>query len=352
MPMAEASKILSKWWKSESQDVRTRWELEAERLKLEHKKAYPGYRFQPKSKSQKLREKTAKKEAVRKAQLLKQKTKTRASTPPRPYATSTATSYLAAAMAYQAKEAVKSPLPPSTFGSEGPSPPPSQLGTPHSTPSPYNVSDFEQGSSSTSATSYTLPSPSDALGLALPSSLTFAGQDEASALVPSRGPPRLPPRPRGKKMQSETSLSSVNTASSGVTVRAESPATGTPSALSPLPWTMSAGGAPPPQGLPRPRDFSPSTAPAASTTASPQPWQHSTLYDVPQESTEGLAHDLVRTPFILAQQQVLTSNDIGADNPRFIQRAILHRSGHSSSCLRERWSFQYIRSTLYGQRAT
>ena len=291
MPMAEASKILSYWWKNETQEARTLWELEAERLKLEHKLKYPEYRFQPKSKTQKLREKAAKKEAARRAQLVRQKSKPRTSTPPQPYATSNATSYWAAAM--QAQEATRYPHPISVFSADGPSPPISQAGTPHPTPSPFTTSDFEQGSSSTSATSLTLPSPGSALGLALPSPLSFSGQEEASSMVPSRGPSRLPPRPRGKKLRAEASDMSVDTTSSAVTVRPNTPAANTPSALSPLPWPTSGSDAPQPQGLPQSRDVSPPSAASTSTDQFPEPWNHPNLYY--PSLPDGLSSELVRS---------------------------------------------------------
>ncbi|KDQ21312.1 hypothetical protein BOTBODRAFT_99971, partial [Botryobasidium botryosum FD-172 SS1] len=46
-PQAEISKIISQWWKQESDDVRGQYEKLSEKKKLEHQLQYPGYRFQP-----------------------------------------------------------------------------------------------------------------------------------------------------------------------------------------------------------------------------------------------------------------------------------------------------------------
>ncbi|EKM54000.1 uncharacterized protein PHACADRAFT_81332, partial [Phanerochaete carnosa HHB-10118-sp] len=47
-PMADASKIISAWWKQVSPEEKYRYELQAEQEKEEHKRKYPNYRFQPK----------------------------------------------------------------------------------------------------------------------------------------------------------------------------------------------------------------------------------------------------------------------------------------------------------------
>ena len=81
-PMAEASKVISRWWKDERQEVKARYELEAEKEKAEHRRKYPNYRFQPKSKQQKQKEQEAKKEAKKKMQLAAKKARGIGITPP------------------------------------------------------------------------------------------------------------------------------------------------------------------------------------------------------------------------------------------------------------------------------
>lgn len=289
-PMADASKIISSWWKTASPELKYKYEMEAEREKEEHKRKYPNYRFQPKSKMQKAKEKAAKREAAKKAQQQSKKVKTRAPTPPQPYASSHATSYLAAALANQSHQSAAATSYIPVYGREGPSPPLSLASTPTTTPSPFPSSDFEQGSStSTSATSaQTMPSPCDALGLALPSPLTFGGQEEANARVPQRPPTRIPPRKKGPKIKTEPSSRVVS--SSSTTARAQTPATGTHSALSPLPWPLPGDDAQ--QSTPQSRERSPSGAVLSPSAPSPHQWDVAHAYPAIPTSSDGLTADL------------------------------------------------------------
>lgn len=323
-PMADASKIISSWWKAESQDVRLHFEMMAEKEKEEHKRRFPNYRFQPKSKQQKAREKAAKREAAKKVQATNKKAKTRQPSPPQPYVTSTHTSYLAAAMANQGQPAT---TPHSAFSAEGPSPPLSLASTPTTTPSPFASSDFEQGSSTSATSAHTLPSPSDALGLGLPSPLNFSSQDEANARVPRRTPARLPPRPRGPKVKSESSISSRVTSSSSATARALSPALVTPSALSPLPWPLPSGDAQ--HGLsPQSRDVSPPSAPNPVADPTEQ-WFDSGLYEGVQNTT---SVELVRrshSPCEFLFNRVVSL--LGLRDTKLLQRRVLQQPWRRSS---------------------
>ncbi|GJE97384.1 hypothetical protein PsYK624_136010 [Phanerochaete sordida] len=289
-PMADASKIISAWWKKATPEVKYRYELEAEKEKEEHKRKYPNYRFQPKSKMQKAKEKAAKREAAKKAQQQTKKTKTRAPTPPQVYASAHATSYLAAALANQASLSTASTSLMSTYGREGPSPPLSLASTPTTTPSPFPSSDFEQGSStSTSATSaQAMPSPSDALGLGLPSPLSFDGQEEANARVPQRPPTRLPPRKKVSKIKTEI-FSRVASSSNDAT-RALTPATGTSSALSPLPWPLPSGNAQ--HATPQSCEPSPSSALVPPCTPSPEQWSGASTFAHVPAAPDNLTGDL------------------------------------------------------------
>ncbi|KAF7790476.1 hypothetical protein EIP86_001431 [Pleurotus ostreatoroseus] len=230
-PMAQASKIISAWWKSETKEVKAMYELQAEREKEEHRRKYPHYKFQPKSKQQKQREQAAKKEAKKKMQLANKKGRTRGITPPT--FSSTQTSYVAAALANQA--ATSSNLAPSLVPPTL-SPPLSLASTPLSGPSPLSNSDHESSAYSTSATSPMSASPASALGLGLPS-MTFSGQEAANARVPQRTPARLPPRPKGQRHNSGSSATSRVPSSSTVNPPTPPAASPAPSnMLSPLPW--------------------------------------------------------------------------------------------------------------------
>ncbi|THG95561.1 hypothetical protein EW026_g6120 [Hermanssonia centrifuga] len=270
-PMAAASKIISKWWKAESKEVKNEYELLAEREKAEHKQKYPNYRFQPKSKVQKQREQAAKKEAKNKAKAANKKNRA-ASATMTSFASSVHTSYVAAALANQ--QATQAPM----FGPGSLSPPLSLASTPITSPSPLSSFDPEPSSSSTPATSFS--SPFNALDSGSFSSLDFSGQDAALSRVPQHVPPRLPPRIRGQVSTSSTAGSSTDT-SSGLQLPSPAP-TSAPGGSSPLPWPTTA-----PQYFPESQASSPPAVPMPSAAASPPPgpWIDESLYEaVPEDS--------------------------------------------------------------------
>ena len=340
-PMADASKIISSWWKSETADMKYKFELEAEREKEEHKRKYPNYRFQPMSKAQKAQKKAESRERAKQAQQLKRKTKTRKATPPLPYTSSTHTSYLAAAVANQAQQLAQ-PLAVATYGAEGPSPPMSLASTPATTPSPFPSSDFEQGSSTSATSVHTTSSPSNALGLGLPSKLNFGGQEEASARVPRRAPTRLPPRQKAPKVRSGTPISSRVTSSSSSIARALSPATGTPTALSPLPWPLPSQDA---HEQPPPPHYSTNSASGAidpSTAAPSRPWYPDQIYDnaAPDSTTVDLVRDNGTSSVFFANDvphrispfPILTARSSSTTWPRVVIQS--HRKAQVSSLWR------------------
>ena len=278
-PMAEASKIISRWWKSESQEVKARYELEAEREKEEHRRKYPNYRFQPKSKQQKQREQAARREAKKKLQATKKTRSTRVISPPA--FSSVQTSYVAAAIANQTVTGPQaSTHPPPTL-----SPPLSLASTPVHGPSPISSSDQESSSCSTSATSPPSASPSGALGL-LPL-MTFSGQDAANARVPHHAPARIPPRPKGQRNSSSVSTSRVPSSSTIGPATPQTPSVelAASSRLSPLPWPAQQ------QPSPAPEDHSPASIlsinedPAASLDA----WLNESAFETAPEVSAPLS---------------------------------------------------------------
>lgn len=277
-PMAEASKIISRWWKSESQEVKVRYELQAEQEKALHRQKYPNYRFQPKSKQQKQREQAARKEAKKKLQANK---KARGAAVPPPAFSSVQTSYVAAALAnHPGAGPQASTFPPPTL-----SPPLSLASTPIHVPSPISSSDHESSSYSTSATSPLSASPAGALGL-LPS-MTFSGQEAANARVPQHSPARLPPRPKGQRFASSSSTRSRVPSSS--TIMPSAPHTPAPdsassSRLSPLPWhALQQQPSPGPEGNSPPPLSSIAEDPATSLGA----WLNESAFDPPSSEPSG-----------------------------------------------------------------
>ncbi|GAA5859590.1 hypothetical protein JCM1840_006362 [Sporobolomyces johnsonii] len=65
MPQADISKLVGKLWRTESAEVRKRYELEAAAKKLEHKEKYPEYTFRP------VRKESSNKRASKKAKPVK-----------------------------------------------------------------------------------------------------------------------------------------------------------------------------------------------------------------------------------------------------------------------------------------
>lgn len=279
-PMAEASKVISRWWKAETREIRATYEAQAEREKAEHRHKYPHYKFQPKSKQQKQREQAAKKEAKKKTQLANKKGRTRGLTPPT--FSSTQTSYMAAAWANQTANLAPTLAPPTL------SPPLSLASTPLSGPSPLSSSDLEY---STSATSPMSASPSSAMGLGLLPSMTFSGQETANARVPQRTPARLPPRSKGQRYSSGSSSPSRVPSSATVTPPtppASSPAPSASHMLSPLPWPPV-----PQQPSPEPDGNSPPAHSMAQDDPPFDAWLNEGAYEAVPDTTGPTAIELV-----------------------------------------------------------
>ncbi|RXK39761.1 hypothetical protein M231_02954 [Tremella mesenterica] len=91
LPQADISKMISMLWKREGQEVRAEYERRAELRKMEHQEKYPGYKFQPLRRADKIKlreEREREREALRRerdqsrstGRSRKPKAKTRAST--------------------------------------------------------------------------------------------------------------------------------------------------------------------------------------------------------------------------------------------------------------------------------
>lgn len=200
--------------------------------KAEHKRRYPDYKYKPRTPHQIALAKE-KKKVAKKLQAAKEKDKKAkaADSAPPPLSSMAHTSYVEAALANQAARRTSS-----THGPGGPSPPMSLASTPVNTPSPLPLSDFEQGSSSTAATSHQTPSPGDMLGLSLaPPSFNFS-ESKPPLRAPRHIPARLPPRTRAKRQVSGITTTGGSRVPSSSSLVLLSPATSTPTSLSPLAW--------------------------------------------------------------------------------------------------------------------
>jgi hypothetical protein len=238
LSMAQASSLISQWWKTETQGVRKRFELMAAEEKAEHKRLYPDYKYKPRTTRQIAVEKE-KKRIAKKLQHEKdkqQKKKLKEPSPP-PLMSMAHTSYLAAALANQAARQQPQTV---LQGPVGPSSPLSLSSTPVTTPSPLPLSDFEQGSSSTTATSQANSSPGDTLGLSLaPTSFNFTEQ-KLPLRAPRHIPARIPPRAKGKRQVSAITTTTSSRVPSSSSMVVPSPAASTPpTSLSPLAWPPS-----------------------------------------------------------------------------------------------------------------
>ncbi|KAI0093125.1 hypothetical protein BDY19DRAFT_989795 [Irpex rosettiformis] len=234
LPMAKASSVISHWWKTETKEVRRKFELMAAAEKAEHKRRYPDYKYKPRTPHQIALAKE-KKKVEKKMQAAKDKSKKAKpveSAPP-PLTSMAHTSYIEAALANQLVVARQIIV---KHGPRGPSPSMSFSSTPADTPSPLSLSDFEQGSSSTTTTSHQTPSPNDMLGLSLaPPSFNFSDQ-KSSLRAPRHIPARIPPRQRAKRHVSGINTTSGSRVPSSSSLVMLSPATSTPTSLSPLAW--------------------------------------------------------------------------------------------------------------------
>lgn len=238
-PMAKASSIISSWWRNESKDIKRKFEMLAAQEKAEHKRRYPEYKYKPRTSHQiakaKEKKKTAKK--IEKAKDKDKKARTRESGPSvTAVSSSVHTSYIEAALAHQA--ASTQVIQHDAAGPPHPLSPPLSLdSTPVTTPSSLLLSEFEQGSSSSTATSsHTTSSPVDTLGLALsPPTFNFQCQ-QITLRAPRHIPARIAPRSRGNR---QVSLASTDASvqSSSVSTMA-SPITTTSASLSPLSWPL------------------------------------------------------------------------------------------------------------------
>ncbi|GAA6007300.1 hypothetical protein JCM11491_003080 [Sporobolomyces phaffii] len=69
MPQASISKLIGELWRSESPEVKRRYEAEATAKKLEHKEKYPGYSFRPVRREQLRKMKKAESDGSRKSRM-------------------------------------------------------------------------------------------------------------------------------------------------------------------------------------------------------------------------------------------------------------------------------------------
>lgn len=157
LPQADISKMISAMWKSESEDVRARYEYLANVKKNEHEAKYPGYRYQPMKRVDKERMREAKKLEKEKERAEK-KGKTRA-----PYAIPFIAGPMSTPMSYVATEM--------RYGPAGPSPPLSVAASPETptndvsskTP-PERVKEIPIASSSSRVSSGAFIEPAGASG--------------------------------------------------------------------------------------------------------------------------------------------------------------------------------------------
>lgn len=123
---AEVSKIISKLWREESDEVKAEFERRAEVEKARHLRQYPGYKYNPESKAEKERRKKAK---AAEKELARVNSKRGGRAQVTPYLVP----FVAAAPSAHSQAPV--PNPAAWYGDDGPSPPMSRASSPISSTS-------------------------------------------------------------------------------------------------------------------------------------------------------------------------------------------------------------------------
>lgn len=128
---ADISKIISDMWKSINPDLKAEYERRAELKKIQHAEKYPNYRYNPKSKAEKDREREEKRQLKAEGRLGAKRSRRRTS----PVSSSAQDSPAIGNLPFPLSATSPAPIP-SRYGLSGPSPPLSAANSPSPVPLP------------------------------------------------------------------------------------------------------------------------------------------------------------------------------------------------------------------------
>jgi hypothetical protein len=211
-PQAELSKRISRLWKEESDEIRTRYEYEANVHKTQHQEQYPDYQFRPQKRAEKERmreERRVEKEKERKQQQRRIRNMSQSSArQPSVPTTPAPSSILPPVHDFLAELANTNPsefhtVCTNTYGPYGPSPPvsqcPSPNGSPVSRPRSLPVSSESERSQSR---------PPHSISTSItPSTYQLSPLELISALHNASTSPDVQPNPQEKKPQPDAPTS-------------------------------------------------------------------------------------------------------------------------------------------------